>query len=682
MSQAPRSQRSRARSIYSQAPSQSTHRSTNSKKHRTCPRCGSRKWRRDPNRGVVVCGEGHVLEGFLRESTEQTEASQYAVRKRRLSAAPKQRKFYVAKAAYQDQRARVLLVQGLTLLIRKQIEALIKIINAPPQLEEVARTLWQAYVSVLNLDDSLFTPDVPSSPVIPSSRSGDDSQSSSDPDIPHITPRQARHNPASDSQGGVSARSKTHLTPEALKAITQEHSESSDQSSDDSSSSSAASSSDDSQGPSQQNDKPRRSRRSRHRAHAENIHLHPRMVVTICTVYLACLKLRLPIVLQDLINFITTKQVPYIGFIHSIPVEVQQKMNRPVMQSLSAEKSPRLFSRRGHSHGLVYICRQLLNIFQDANPSVLLPENTTPNLALLVLRFSKNFLLPDPLQLLALHLVRKLDQYFLTLNPLTRKASSTSLKTTELRGRPMAGNKSLSVFRIQMIKYPPEWFVMAVVFIVARSAIVASASDDSTSSDYEPSSDEDEKEPDRMFQLVMKTMPDLDQWYDDLTQKIKLDEDKNPQTLWEKNLTELNSKEIDSYIGFAQDFLLKDQPEPNDMSFKNQFFPLLSSSRLNLNEDSTGRERGNEEDTEAGQMTDDNTQQRDPRPEDQPTNRGGNTGKNKQETRDQATVQKLLTQLLLTRGSEIIGCSIANHSHLEEFVKVYDFMNSFLTKKM
>ncbi|KAH9461693.1 hypothetical protein Pst134EA_033542 [Puccinia striiformis f. sp. tritici] len=406
------------------------------------------------------------------------------------------------------------------------------------------------------------------------------------------------------------------------------------------------------------------------------------MVVTICTVYLACLKLRLPIVLQDLINFITTKQVPYIGFIHSIPVEVQQKMNRPVMQSLSAEKSPRLFSRRGHSHGLVYICRQLLNIFQDANPSVLLPENTTPNLPLLVLRFSKNFLLPDPLQLLALHLVRKLDQYFLTLNPLTRKASSTSLKTTELRGRPMAGNKSLSVFRIQMIKYPPEWFVMAVVFIVARSAIVASASDDSTSSDYEPSSDEDEKEPDRMFQLVMKTMPDLDQWYDDLTQKIKLDEDKNPQTLWEKNLTELNSKEIDSYIGFAQDFLLKDQPEPNDMSFKNQFFPLLSSSRLNLNEDSTGRERGNEEDTEAGQMTDDNTQQRDPRPEDQPTNRGGNTGKNKQETRDQATVQKLLTQLLLTRGSEIIGCSIANHSHLEEFVKVYDFMNSFLTKKM
>ncbi|KAI9626097.1 hypothetical protein KEM48_010572 [Puccinia striiformis f. sp. tritici PST-130] len=566
MSQAPRSQRSRARSIYSQAPSQSTHRSTNSKKHRTCQDAvqGS-------GDGILIEASWSAVKGFLRESTEQTEASQYAVRKRRLSAAPKQRKFYVAKAAYQDQRARVLLVQGLTLLIRKQIEALIKIINAP-----------------LNWN----------------SRSGDDSQSSSDPDIPHITLAKP-DNPASDSQGGVSARSKTHLTPEALKAITQEHSESSDQSSDDSSSSSAASSSDDSQGPSQQNDKPRRSRRSRHRAHAENIHLHPRMVVTICTVYLACLKLRLPIVLQDLINFLNRCEPP-LSLFHTASLR-QNKC----LTSVSYTPSQLRFSKDESTCHAELISREITTVVFSSRPfpwiglhlssiiehfpgrqSVgLVTRKYYSELALLVLRFSKNFLLPDPLQLLALHLVRKLDQYFLTLNPLTRKASSTSLKTTELRGRPMAGNKSLSVFRIQMIKYPPEWFVMAVVFIVARSAIVASASDDSTSSDYEPSSDEDEKEPDRMFQLVMKTMPDLDQWYDDLTQKIKLDEDKNPQTLWEKNLTELNSKEIDSYIGFAQDFLLKDQPEPNDMSFKNQFFPLLSSSRLNLNEDSTGRER-------------------------------------------------------------------------------------------
>jgi hypothetical protein len=37
--------------------------------------------------------------------------------------------------AYQDQQARVLMVQALTLLIRKQIEALIRHINLPPQIE-------------------------------------------------------------------------------------------------------------------------------------------------------------------------------------------------------------------------------------------------------------------------------------------------------------------------------------------------------------------------------------------------------------------------------------------------------------------------------------------------------------------------------------------------------------------
>ncbi|OAV93185.1 hypothetical protein PTTG_12572 [Puccinia triticina 1-1 BBBD Race 1] len=679
MSQPAYSQHSRQHSVFSQTPSQSTVRSSASKNHRTCPRCGSRKWRRDPNRGVVVCGEGHVLEGFLRESTEQTEASQYSLRKRRLSAAPRQRKSYIPKAAYQDQRARILLVQALTVLIRKQIEALIQIINAPSQLEEIAQTLWKAYLSALDLDDSLFVPNSSSSPVIASSRFGDDSQSagysSQDADSSHTTSRRTRPSSSNNSVAG-GQQTKTQLTPEALKALTQEHSESSDQSSDNSSStSSASSSSDSSRQSTPPTGKSQRPQRRYRRAHAENIKIHPRMVVTICTIYLACLKLRLPIILQDLINFISTKQLPHIGFIHSIPSEVQKKMNQPVMQSLSAEKPPRLFCRRDHSNGLVHVCRQLLKIFQEANPSVLLPENTTPNLTLLVLRFSKALLLPDYLQLLALNLVRRLDNYFLTFSPLScasrSMSSSASTKSTDRRGA-LTGNKALSVFRIQMVKYPPEWFIMAVVYIVAQSAIVASCPNDPRDSDDGSSSDENPEDLDQMLQLVTQFIPNLDQWYHDLTQTIKLDEDQKPQTLWEKNLEELDSKEIDSYIAFAKDFLLKDQPEPSDIAFKNQFFPLCSPSTSDMNGGPTTRKDGNRG---ASQRTI-------PDASSHPAHGQSADKSHAREMADQTARKKSLKHLLLSRGSELVGCSVSNHSHLDEFVKVYAFVNSFFSKQI
>ncbi|KAA1080231.1 hypothetical protein PGT21_006031 [Puccinia graminis f. sp. tritici] len=739
-SQSQQTQRSRQQSIFSQTASQSTTRSTTTSKahHPTCPRCGSRKWRRDPNRGVVVCAEGHVLEGFLRESTEQTEASQYSLRKRRLSAAPRQRKSYIGKSAYQDQRARILLVQALTLLIRKQIEALVQIINAPTQLEEITQTLWKAYLSAINLDDNLFrAEDRSPSPAIPSSRFGDDSQSagysSQDPDSSQHTTTPRRTNPStSDSllQTGATPNKDQLTTPEALKAITQNHPESSDDSSTDSASSSSSSHG------LQQKKSTRKTPKTHHRTHTENIKIHPRMVVTICTIYLACLKLRLPIILQDLINFITTKQVPHIGFIHSIPTEVQKKMNRPVMQSLSAEKPPRLFARRGHSSGLVNVCRQLLKIFQDANPSVLLPENTAPNLSLLVLRFSKVLLLPDPLQLVALNLVRRLDPYFLTLSVLPpcggaqTSMGAVSAKTTtsaaDRRGGSATGNKALAIFRMQMAKYPPEWFIMAVVYIVAQSAIVASCSncprpsaassssdndDDNNDGDYENDKDGDGDDDgggraagaggegggansvadqnqgeidQQMRRLVSQFLPHHDQWYQDLTHKIKLDEDQKPQTLWEKNLTELDPKEIDAYIAFTKDFLLNDQPEPNDISFKNLFFPLSSTTRTEANGDIEMDEAGsNERAREGGGINGRSTNLQEVPSEPTEDQSADTHPQNRLKRKDdQQEIVKLLTQLLVTRSSESVGCTLSNHSHLEEFVKVYVFVDSFLSKKI
>ncbi|KNZ58933.1 hypothetical protein VP01_182g4 [Puccinia sorghi] len=685
-------------------PSQSTVRSTpNPKKHQSCPRCGSRKWRRDPNRGVVVCAEGHVLEGFLRESTERTELSQHSLRRRRLTAAPRKRKSYIPKPAYQDQRARVLLVQALTLLIRKQIEALIQVINLPIQLEEVARNLWKAYISALNLDDHSFSQNRSASPVIPSSRFGDDSQSEcgSSPESSHLTPRQAGPHPTPSQP--ESNPSKSKLTPEALKAITQEHSESSDPSSDDSAASSASSHSTRPQNPNGKSDKSIQPRRKRNRAQIDNIKVHPRMVVTICTIYLACLKLRLPIILQDLINLITTKQVPHIGFIHCIPSEVQKKMNRPVMQSLSAEV--------GHKNLRAYFlvkiiqtdwCTSVVNycrffttqVLRSCCPKILLP--TCPSLFYVFQKFyfyqetyPCNILLlflssfPDPLQLLALHLVRRLDKYFLTLSPVSfgsRKMKSTATQEDDEQGPGMfKSSKALNYFRIQMAKYPPDWFIMAVVFIVAQSAIVATSSMDSSGSSSDDDSDasstaKNAKTPDPMFRLVTGATADPNQWYRDLTQTIKQDEDKKPQTLWEKNLTELDPKEIDSYIAFAKDFLLNDQPEPIDLTVKNQFFPLSVSSRSDMNVNSTMQEEGGGR-TEPARAAGGRQGNRSPLGDESEERQGNHPGV--------APIKReWLTQLMFIQAAETIGCSVSNHSHLDEFLRTYTFVNSFLSKTL
>jgi len=336
----------------------------------------------------------------------------------------------------------------------------------------------------------------------------------------------------------------------------------------------------------------------------------------------------------------------------------------------------------------VYICRQLLQIFHDSSPSLLLPENTTPNLSLLVLRFSKVLLLPDPLQLLALHLVRRLDKYFLTLSPVSfgsRKMKTTATQEDDEQGRAaLKSSKGLNYFRIQMAKYPPDWFIMAVVFIVAQSALVATPPADSSASSSSSSDDDDDsdassttenaKKPDPMLRLVTGVTADPNQWYRDLTQTIKQDEDKKPQTLWEKNLTELDPKEIDSYIAFAKDFLLNDQPEPTDLTVKNQFFPLSVLSRPDMNGNSTMQEEGSDR-AESARVAGGRQRSRSPLGDETEDRQGHHH-------RTAPVKREWLTQLMFIQAAETIGCSLSNHSHLDEFLRAYTFVNSFLSKSL
>ncbi|MBW0485189.1 hypothetical protein O181_024904 [Austropuccinia psidii MF-1] len=455
----------------------------------TCPRCGSRRWRRDPNRGVIVCVEGHVLEGYIRESTEQTEGSVHSIRKRRLHSAHRERKEYTLKNAYRGERARWSL-------------------NLDPDLPDPSRQSSPGGVSHSEVGSELgFS-------------SEDQYASTSCPG----TPSRLSHPIASEDNVG--------FTPEDLKAMTDDdNSESSDDTRHETSCL-------DSDVP--QNDlddcNPRQVRST-----TANIRVYPRMEVTVCTLYLACMQLRLPVILQDIVNMIATKQIPYLDFAQTLPQEIKEKFSASIIQNLSIEKPPPSYRHR-HPSGLCYFLRQLLAILQDSTPLRVLPAMCSLNLTLLVTRFSQLLLLPTPLQALSLHLVQKLDSSWFMY---------TALRSNSSRSKSL--QKSMLPYRIS---YPPEWCIMAVVFATAHYALQShGASQDFT-------------DPDDMLSLVKATLPEPSTWYKALITSRTSDQ---PQMLWEKNIVEMSGLEIDQYVKFARDFLLKDEPQTKDSPLRNRF---------------------------------------------------------------------------------------------------------------
>ena len=125
-----------------------------------CPLCGSRRFRRDPDTSMVVCDQGHVLQGFREETADDGETfdpsqnlSQRTRRRLRVSGSEyvsKKRRSTAIRGTWSSDRARYLFYQCLQLILRLQIQAVKECIaNCPgEELESVCRDLWAFYVSM------------------------------------------------------------------------------------------------------------------------------------------------------------------------------------------------------------------------------------------------------------------------------------------------------------------------------------------------------------------------------------------------------------------------------------------------------------------------------------------------------------------------------------------------------
>lgn len=109
--------------------------------------CGSRKWRRG------VCEEGH-LRTRLVETNESQQASQYSVTTRRQRKNSRRRVRAAANDYYHGERAVFLLWQIMQKLLRDQLAIMIGQLGYPPALEGVCRELWAMLVCSCNVPNA------------------------------------------------------------------------------------------------------------------------------------------------------------------------------------------------------------------------------------------------------------------------------------------------------------------------------------------------------------------------------------------------------------------------------------------------------------------------------------------------------------------------------------------------
>lgn len=126
------------------------HRSSSSRRPR-CGQCGSRRFRRDPDTGLVICQEGHVLQGYREEEVQEDgDFVNVSSQKRYVRKGDKAKKRKLQKDVYGSERGSFLAYECLQLILRLQLKALRQEWpHLPPEIEAIARDLWSMFVSML-----------------------------------------------------------------------------------------------------------------------------------------------------------------------------------------------------------------------------------------------------------------------------------------------------------------------------------------------------------------------------------------------------------------------------------------------------------------------------------------------------------------------------------------------------
>ncbi|CAL1700735.1 unnamed protein product [Somion occarium] len=339
---------------------------------RRCEVCGSKQWRKEPSSGLITCKEGHVLQNYRNETREINDLGHHVLKKRTLRSVRKKkgRQSRADPKLYHGERARYHYFQCLQLILRMQIQALIRLWELPAEYEVICRDVWALHLKLLRNPP-------PAEPYLYRQEQQDGGESST---------------AKASSQDQELGAQPQNLVPQEDEDDEQEEDGDRSEDEDIRSSSSKASSSRSSSSPSEDEDEEKDPElaellreaseapsspsededdelyasqrppedwdayKKRKRRHRKSNNGYDSPAGNLAVLVVACWTLRLPITYMDFVRVIKAYELPYLDPVRLLPAPLTRHLPKHTIQALSPHHAPSVL----HVHRLTSRLAKLL----------------------------------------------------------------------------------------------------------------------------------------------------------------------------------------------------------------------------------------------------------------------------------------------------------------------------------
>ncbi|GAA5993928.1 hypothetical protein JCM11641_005397 [Rhodosporidiobolus odoratus] len=388
-----------------------------------CPVCRSKRWHKDSLSGSVVCEEGHLLSGYVQETTETQEGpSQTAQTTRRLRKNKGRKQRPPSNDYFHGDRSQFLVYQAMQLIFREQLRIVIDELGWPAEIEAVARDLWAMLVASSKLSAAprdfeqgeepagSYSGPRPGDRYTHSGRRKKQKLRGKNEDGDEESDEEEDEPPDDTGTNGATGNGAAATDGEGRNGDGG-GSGSRDEESDASSYFSAADADDErapegarsrppspspATGPAQPAETPserflpppkRPPRRPPPKTASTDPRDAPRLDYTLLLLYLACITLRLPVFLSDIFRLAETYQIPYLDALLHLPLSMQSHLTGPNRSMLSPGSVPHIYPLASTStqhlssaDSAQALLARLVNMYKE-DWEVEFPEANVPSMA-------------------------------------------------------------------------------------------------------------------------------------------------------------------------------------------------------------------------------------------------------------------------------------------------------------
>ncbi|GAA6019241.1 hypothetical protein JCM10207_005050 [Rhodosporidiobolus poonsookiae] len=580
-----------------------------------CPVCRSKRWHRDALSGSIVCEEGHLLQGYVQETTETQEGPSQHTQQTRRMRKNRQRKLRPPNNDYfHGDRARFLVYQAMQLILREQVRVVIDHLGFPAELEAVTRDLWALLVASSNVAPAPRNYDRGEEPAgsysgpRPGDRfwrigrrkkrvkrekgdEGDEEENDDDaggagangagapPETTDTEREGGSDDDESDADSRFSDEGGAEDADDERPRLQSRANSAEPPGSPDPSGAPAAAGADGARATANLYNPPKRTPRYVGAKPASaDPREHPRMDFTLLILYLACVTLRLPVFLSDIFHLAESYQILYLDAVLHLPAAMQTHLSGSNRRLLSPTSTPHLAPIASSSHpsqadSAQATLARLVAMFHD-DWGVEFPEANVP---LLVGKVGGLCGLPPVAQLLT--------QRLLALLPLSTSFALPTSLSTDLRGLsylpPSLASSSTSSANPAGEKddaRAPAWPVRPVNGMQDwRTALpevkIASAVVCVCRMLWALDTDDEAEGANPILKDYANLLPPCSDWLAAVEALAALDRPGDPASLWSGDVADMNADEVDAYLDFFETRIVSKEKVPSRLADLSRFFP-------------------------------------------------------------------------------------------------------------